>query len=283
MKSFTHGKIKPAKIVALCIVGAIVLFIVIALGTLLVKKYIKKDPVPMFAGYACMIVASPSMTGTINEGDMVIVRRSSEFKLGDIVTYVTTDTNEAVTHRIVNYGDGEGMFVTKGDFNNTQDMVQISIDQIAGKVVTVIPKVGLAVKWFLYEGGIVYVVAIIAIIAVGVYFYNSFKKDSEEEEEEESPPDDSGESETKEQSPADGSGESETKEQSPADGSGEPEIKEQSSPDGSGEPETKEQSPADGSGEPEIKEQSSPDGSGESETKEQSSPDGSGESETKNS
>ena len=182
MKFFAHGKkIKPAKIVAFCLLGVILLFIVIVLGTLLVKKYIVKTPVPTFAGVGCLIVVTGSMTGTINEGDMIIVKRADEFKLGDIVTFIKTDTNEAVTHRIVNYGDEEGTFITKGDYNDGLDLNPVSIDQIAGKVVAVIPKVGLAVKWFLYEGGIIYAVAIIAIIAVGVYFWNSLKKESEED------------------------------------------------------------------------------------------------------
>ncbi|MCH5164105.1 MAG: signal peptidase I [Clostridiales bacterium] len=173
---------KPIKIAAWCLLGVIGLFIVIMLGSLLVQKYIKKSSVPMFMGYASMIVITGSMNGTIDEGDLIIIKARKEYDLGDIVTYIEADGKAPVTHRLVNYGDEEGTFIAKGDANPTVDTLPVSVDQIKGEVVVVIPKVGLFFKWFLYEAGFVYALAIVAIIVAGVYFYGKFKNEDDDED-----------------------------------------------------------------------------------------------------
>lgn len=178
MVESTRSKLKPLKIVLWSILGAILLFVLIVVSTLLVQKYVKKTPVPMFAGCASMIVITGSMSGTIEKGDMVIVKRTNDYKLGDIVTYVDTN-GEVVTHRIVNYGSQEGTFVTKGDANPTTDGKDISVDQIAGEVVLTIPKVGWVFDWFLHGGGIIYTIALLAIIVAAVYFWNVTKPEHE--------------------------------------------------------------------------------------------------------
>lgn len=151
------------------------LLIIIPTTSLLIQKYIKKASVPMFMGYAFLIVATGSMNGTINQGDMVIVKKTDDYSLGDIVTYVETDGNLPVTHRIINYGPEEGMFITKGDANPTADVNPVSVEQVAGEVVVVIPKVGIFFDWFIHGGGIVYIIAMVAIAIAGVYFWNLTK------------------------------------------------------------------------------------------------------------
>lgn len=184
MKDATPDKkISPLKIVLWSIFGVLLLLIFIVLGALLVEKYIKKAPVPMFAGYASLVVTTGSMNGTINEGDLVIIKKTDDYQLTDIVTYVNA-AKEVVTHRLVNYGPEEGTFIAKGDANNTLDLYPVSIDQIAGEVVLTIPKLGLVVQWFTNEGGVIYVVAMIAIAIAGVYLWNAMKPEPETETEE---------------------------------------------------------------------------------------------------
>lgn len=193
----TDSTKKIIKITAWCLLGVIGLFVVIMLGSLLVQKYIKKSSVPMFMGYASMIVITGSMNGTIDEGDLIIIKEKKEYKLGDIVTYVEAEGKTPVTHRLINYGTEEGTFIAKGDANDTADIFPVSTDQIRGEVVAVIPKVGLFFDWFLYEAGVVYAFALVAIIVAGVYFYGRFKPEAEEETaaDENSTPSEDGESE----------------------------------------------------------------------------------------
>lgn len=173
---------KPIKIVVWCILGVILLFIIIALCSLLVQKYIKKSSVPMFMGYASMIVITGSMNGTIDEGDLIIIKKANDYKLTDIVTYIEKN-GTVTTHRLINYGPEEGTFITKGDANPSEDIFPLAVDQIAGKVVAVIPKIGIVFNWMLHGGGIIYILSIIAVMVVGVYFWNQMKPQTEEETE----------------------------------------------------------------------------------------------------
>ena len=129
----------------------------------------------MFVGYAYLLVATGSMTGTINQGDLIIVKKTDDYALGDIVTYIEADGKYPVTHRIVNYGPEEGTFITKGDANLSADIHPVSVEQIAGEVVFVIPKVGLVFDWFIHQGGVIYVVAMIVIVIAGVYLWKLTK------------------------------------------------------------------------------------------------------------
>ena len=173
------NKTRLIKIILWSILGVILLLIFIPLGSLLVQKYIKKSSVPMFMGYAYLIVATGSMNGTINQGDMIIVKRTNDYTLGDIVTYVEAEGIYPVTHRIVNYGSQEGTFITKGDANLKADASPVSVEQIAGEVVLVIPKAGLFFDWFTQGGGVIYFVAIVAIVIAGVYFWKLTKPEPE--------------------------------------------------------------------------------------------------------
>ena len=168
-------KTKPIKIVLWCILGVILLLIIIPLGSLLVQKYIKKSSIPMFMGYSFLVVTTGSMNGTIDQGDLIVVKKTNDYSPGDIVTYIETESNAPVTHRIVNYGPKDGMYITKGDSNISVDVMPISDEQIAGEVVFVIPKAGLFFEWFTNGGGIVYFVAMIVIVIAGVYLWNLTK------------------------------------------------------------------------------------------------------------
>lgn len=173
------NKVAPKKIVLWCVLGVILLLIVVPLGSLLIQKYIKKSSVPMFLGYAYLTVTTGSMNGTINQGDMIVVKKTNDYSLGDIVTYVETDSKAPITHRIVNYGSEEGMFITKGDSNPSADILPISVDQIAGEVVLVIPKLGVVFDWFISGGGVIYIAAMIVTVVVGVWLWRFTKSETE--------------------------------------------------------------------------------------------------------
>ena len=164
-------RLSPKKIALWCVLGVILLLIILPLGSLAIQKYIKKASVPMFLGYAYLTVTTGSMNGTINQGDVIIVKKTDDYSLGDVVTYVEADGKAPVTHRIVNYGAEDGMFITKGDSNLSADISPVSVEQIAGEVVFVIPKLGVVFDWFFNGGGVIYIAAMIAVVFVGVWFW----------------------------------------------------------------------------------------------------------------
>lgn len=96
--------------------------------TILKQKYIN------IFGYTFFIVASGSMSGTLDINDMVIIKITDDIKVNDIVTYMKDDY--FITHRVIDIDDKNA--ITKGDVNNTEDE-PIEKKDIIGKVTFVFP------------------------------------------------------------------------------------------------------------------------------------------------
>ncbi len=89
------------------------------------------------------LISGHSMTPALAVGDIVITRDVSaeEVRVGDIVRF--SRSGEFIIHRVVDieHSEGQVFFVTQGDANNVADPPLIG-EQIQGKVVVVIPKIG---------------------------------------------------------------------------------------------------------------------------------------------
>lgn len=98
---------------------------------------------PGIFGYSAAVVISGSMSGSIEINDMVVFHREGQYLPGDVITYESGGA--LVTHRILE--ETEAGFITKGDANNTADREIVSAEQIVGKVVLVIPKIGKFIEY----------------------------------------------------------------------------------------------------------------------------------------
>ena len=105
------------------------IIIVILLGMIIFGILNKNKPFPV-CGYYFFTVLSGSMEDTLHIGDNIIVKKSNDYKVGDIITYKLD--NSYITHRIVKI-DGD-MITTKGDANDTED-IPFKKDNILGKFV----------------------------------------------------------------------------------------------------------------------------------------------------
>lgn len=132
-------------------------------------KFVKKSKIPFVFGYSMLVVATPSMTGAIEAGDAIIIKNSESYALGDVITYFPEDESYSVTHRIVRTADDK--FYTKGDANSDEDPVPVLKEQIAGKVVVKLDKVGYFIEWLKSPAGIIFaaaaIVLLILIIVIG--------------------------------------------------------------------------------------------------------------------
>ncbi|MEM3139573.1 MAG: signal peptidase I [Archaeoglobaceae archaeon] len=90
------------------------------------------------------VIGSGSMSPSIETGDVIIVLKTNpdNLNIGDVIQYMAD--GYTVTHRIIDVYDTENgrFFITKGDANEIPDD-PVSADRVIGKVVFVIPKVGL--------------------------------------------------------------------------------------------------------------------------------------------
>lgn len=74
------------------------------------------------------------MVPTFRKGDFIIIKKQTEYAVGDIITYEITEENEKyyVTHRIIEKNENE--YITKGDANNREDERIVKKGEIKGKV-----------------------------------------------------------------------------------------------------------------------------------------------------
>jgi len=95
------------------------------------------------------VIVSGSMTPTIHVGDVVLIRKlpAADLKVGDIAQYRLK--NITVNHRIIAIeGSGKNeVFIFKGDANPSADD-PVSPQQIIGKQIALIPKIGLVTMAF---------------------------------------------------------------------------------------------------------------------------------------
>ena len=134
----------------------------ITVGMLAYDKFVKKSKIPSVFGYSMLIIASPSMTGAIEAGDAIIIKKSDSYAVGDMITYFPADESFSVTHRIVRM-EGD-KFYTKGDANQSEDPDPVLIEQIAGKVAVKLDKVGYFIGWLKSPAGIIIAAAFIVLL-----------------------------------------------------------------------------------------------------------------------
>lgn len=96
------------------------------------------------ANFRCLIVLSGSMSPAIPAGSVVVIDERADYEelhVGDIIAYRLSN-GQSVTHRIAGRKD-EGL-ITKGDANEYKDTFQVTEEQVQGKVLFTVPKLGYA-------------------------------------------------------------------------------------------------------------------------------------------
>lgn len=94
-------------------------------------------------GYDEEYVNSWSIPTGFFVGDMPLVQGQDEYEIGDVIVYEGGGQSFPTIHRIIKI-NGDGTYQTKGDNNIKQLTYEFSVsdEQIYGKVVFVIPKLG---------------------------------------------------------------------------------------------------------------------------------------------
>ena len=180
-KEFKNKKItkvlKITKKVAFWICIVISAFLAIVASCLCVDKFILKSKVPSFCGFSTLMVTTGSMSGTIEEDDYIIIRKTNDYKIGDIITFIQNDDDIPTTHRIIAYGEN-GEYITKGDANDIKDQTAVKENEILGEVVAHLRGLSLFIGWAIDGGGYIYILAIILVVGLGVYFIKESKKEN---------------------------------------------------------------------------------------------------------
>lgn len=100
--------------------------------------------------YKLLVIATPSMTGSLNVGDAVIYEEydGNTVKEGDIVVF-TKDDKTLTVHRVIDvqYLNGTIYYTTKGDANDTADSGYITQSNLRGVVQFKLSHLGHASLW----------------------------------------------------------------------------------------------------------------------------------------
>lgn len=149
----SHFMAKAFLMAVFGIMTIVCLIFVVYFGDLIINMNKGEYKYPLFGAY---VIVSPSMVPTINVGDGIVVKRSdiNELSIGDIITFSSSDvryTGLTITHRIVSKQytkEGDLVYRTKGDNNLNEDQAAVLTDNIYGRVIFKLPKIGYIQQFF---------------------------------------------------------------------------------------------------------------------------------------
>ncbi len=97
-----------------------------------------------YLGVKPTVIYSGSMQPELQVGDLAIIQKTdpATLKNGDIIQF--NNDNMTLIHRVINITSQQGqtLYTTKGDANKDPDIPPIKEDQIIGKSIFTIPKIG---------------------------------------------------------------------------------------------------------------------------------------------
>ena len=140
---------------------------------LIAQTIINPDATPSIFGIKTFNIISSSMKPTIEINDIVIVKEVDEKEINknDIITFnINGDT---ITHRVIDIENANGkiLYTTKGDSNEVEDSDKIAYNNIEGKYIFKIPKVGKILNFLKNK----FVFAAILVILIISFIYEKKK------------------------------------------------------------------------------------------------------------
>ena len=172
------GVLSYAIFIWLLLIGIALLIYV---GNVKIKE-MKGDYTP--PKYNAYVVLTGSMLPKIKVEDVVVTKKieAKELKEGDIITFASSDERYAgtiITHRIKKkYYDsttGKYTFQSQGDNNNVADNALVEEQNIYGKVILKIPKLGYLQLFLASKGGWILVILIPCAVVVSFDIVKLFK------------------------------------------------------------------------------------------------------------
>lgn len=132
------------------VILARILAVIVLIGVMLVLIPLS---LPRFFGYQTFDVVSESMEPELPVGSLIIVKPLDphDVKEGDVIAFYSNA--EVVSHRVLENNTFENKFVTKGDANEQEDLVDPLYSELIGKVEYHIPIMGTLGSYFSTASG----------------------------------------------------------------------------------------------------------------------------------
>ncbi len=132
------------------------------------------NQMPMPLGYGMSVVISGSMEECLSVNDLIIIKATDDYAVGDIVLFQEEDI--FIVHRIVAI-DGDTV-TTKGDANNVADE-PIDKSQIKGVLICDIPGVGAVINQIKRPTSMI-MILVAALLLTELSYRREKDKDTEE-------------------------------------------------------------------------------------------------------
>jgi signal peptidase len=150
---------KTFKIIYYLVLAAVIFFALLLMVSLF----------PIAGNIKILSVLSGSMEPALHTGSVIIIKPTSNYQVGDVITFgKNTKTEVPTTHRIaeIKVVSGEAVFKTKGDANHSEDSKEVLQNEVLGKVYFSIPLFGYLVDFVRKPLGLMLVIVIPAIVII---------------------------------------------------------------------------------------------------------------------
>lgn len=159
----------------ICIVVCVIFIPIIILNLVLtIKGAINKDKLPTAFGLSPTVVLSGSMSPVFEANDLIFIKtvdtdtikaKDSTYE-GDVICF--RSGNDFVTHRVVRIQtvSGQKRFITAGDYTGSEDTGYVVAEDIQGKYVGKIPKIGGVVMFIQSPSGLVLTIILLLMLYI---------------------------------------------------------------------------------------------------------------------
>ena len=165
------------------IICIVILFLIVFNVTLMIESYINPNELPSFLGVKSFVIVSESMEPTIMTEDAIFIKNTSkeDLEVGDIISFRTGDYIN--THRIVRIEErnGEEVYITKGDNNESEDRGYVEFQDIEGKYLFRIPGFGIITE--ILKSKVTLVVLLVFLVIISYYEIKISKRKLKRKEE----------------------------------------------------------------------------------------------------
>ena len=156
---------------------SIILIIIAIINIITLYYQFKGEESPNVFGIYFFNIVSNSMEPEIKINDVLIVKKCEpkDFMKGDIITF--HKDNKTISHRIIKIIElsNDREFITQGDNNEIPDDGVVKTNQVYGKTIGKIPKIGNFVEYIQEKDGFIRI-AILAVIIFLLINMNDEKK-----------------------------------------------------------------------------------------------------------
>ncbi len=120
-----------SKTLKIILFSLVIIFVFISIYVL----FENKEKIVDNLNFRFLVIKSGSMYPELDINDIIIVKKCKNYEIGDIITY-NYQNKYFITHRIIE--KNKNSFITKGDNNNSEDLEDIKIQNVKGKVILII-------------------------------------------------------------------------------------------------------------------------------------------------